>query len=261
MIKLIAEISMNHMGEIALAKEMINAAKESGADYAKFQTWKVNNLKSGPWDIDGRREMYVKSELTEQMHFELSEYCKQVGILFLTSCFNITDLEMIGKYCRDIKIPSPECSNHELVRAASEKFIDVFVSTGASKLEEFISYRNIANVTVLHCVSCYPCPPDKVNLPRIALLKNLFKKVGYSGHYAGIWDAIAAISLGARVIEKHFTIDRDLPFTDNKYALLPHEFKTIREYDNELGWMSIDHGSEFQTGEEAIRELYRGRWC
>jgi len=169
--KLIAELSMNHMGDMTLAREMIKAAQESGADYAKFQTWKCSNLKSGPWDSDGRREIYQQSEMTEGRHADLKSYCDEVGIRFLTSCFNSNDLPMIRQFCDDIKIPSPECTNYELVARASEMFDNVYVSIGAANLEEVRGYGRFPNVTLLHCVSCYPCPggqnqPSEIRGPK-----------------------------------------------------------------------------------------------
>ena len=96
-IKIIAEIGWNHLGNISLAKKMIKAAKKNGADYCKFQTWNEKNLKDGPWDTDGRRDIYKKAQLSEQNHYELKEYCKKEKIIFFTSIFNITDLHFLKK--------------------------------------------------------------------------------------------------------------------------------------------------------------------
>ena len=115
--KLIAEIGWNHMGDINLAKEMISAAAESGAEYAKFQTWSVSRLKSGPWDLDGRREIYIKAELTKDQHYELKEYCDKNSIKFMSSVFSIPDAEMLKDVISDyVKIPSAESRNHNLLK-------------------------------------------------------------------------------------------------------------------------------------------------
>ena len=116
MTKLIAEIGWNHMGDMKLAKEMISAAKESGCDFAKFQTWSVERLKPGVWDTDGRREIYEKAELDLDKHFELKEYCDEVGIRFMSSVFSIPDAELLKNVVTDyVKIPSFESRNKDLI--------------------------------------------------------------------------------------------------------------------------------------------------
>ena len=126
MTKVIAEIGWNHMGNIEIAKKMIIAAKESGADYAKFQTWHVNNLKKGPWDNDGRREIYTKAELTNDKHHELIKICKEVGIPFLTSVFNPDDVEFISSLIDDIKIPSSEMRNNKLIMEIIKQHVKTY---------------------------------------------------------------------------------------------------------------------------------------
>ena len=112
MTKIIAEIGWNHMGDMNLAKEMIKAAKESGADFAKFQTWSVDRLKPGPWNEDGRIEIYKKAELTRENHEELISYCKEVEIEFMSSVFSIADAQLLVDLgIKTVKIPSMECRN------------------------------------------------------------------------------------------------------------------------------------------------------
>lgn len=259
-IKLIAELSMNHMGDMDLCKKMIYSAKESGADYVKFQTWKVKNLVKGPWDTDGRKKDYIKSEMTEEKHMMAKKICDDAGVKFLTSCFNIEDLEMVRRYTDDIKIPSTECKNKDLVNKAIEMFDNVYISTGASYFSEFEDYARFKNIYLLHCVSIYPCPYDYVNLLRMLELKKLTENVGYSGHCDGIWDAIAAISMGALVIEKHFTTDRNLSFRDNKFSVLPEDFAKIYEFKKAFEEMMIYKGKDYQEIEGNVRKLYSGRW-
>jgi len=259
-IKLIAELSMNHLGNYDLIREMVQAAKDSGADYAKFQTWKVENLAPGPWDSDGRREDYIKSEMTEESHFLVKQICDNIGIGFLTSCFNHNDLEMIRRYSNIVKIPSTECTNIELVSNAIKMFDTVYMSVGASKKEEFIHYARFDNVYLLHCVSIYPCPYECANLSKIRDLQFYTPRVGYSGHCDGIEDAIAAIAMGARVVEKHFTTDRSLPFKDNKISIVPSQFSKIRRFRDVFEKMSIYKGTDVQELEKGTRELYARRW-
>lgn len=260
MTTLIAELSCNFLGDMSLARDMIWAAKENGADYVKFQTWSEKRLKAGPWDRDGRREVYRKAELSEEQHRQLVEYCGQVGVRFLTSCFSEDDLTFIRTLTNEVKIPSPECPNRKLVDSACELFDRVFISTGATCRSEYAPYASRENVYLLHCVSIYPCPAWQVNLPKLKALASLTDRFGYSGHYFGIWDAIAAISLGAKVIEKHFTTDRSYEYRDNTYALLPGDLKQIRTYADELDQMVADSGSDYQEAEEVIRTVYSGRW-
>ena len=116
MIKIIAEIGWNHMGDMDLAKKMIVAAHKAGADFAKFQTWSVKNLKPGPWDIDGRLEIYKKAELTKEKHNLLKNYCDEIGIGFLTSVFNVNDVGWLSELNREIiKVPSHEIYNKEYI--------------------------------------------------------------------------------------------------------------------------------------------------
>lgn len=258
--KIIAEVSCNHMGDMDLAKKMIDAAAESGADYVKFQTWKVDRLQPGDWDHDGRREIYEKAELSEDNHFDLYQHCENSGVKFLTSCFCIKDLKLIRSVTNEVKIPSSECINTPMVMKAIDMFDTVFISTGATKLSECYDYAAYDNVFLLHCVSTYPCPLDKANMLRMLSLKHLTDKYGYSGHCEGVWDAITAIALGARVVEKHFTIDRTLEYRDNKVALLPQDLAVISEYANALVELSTSHGDDYQDFEEDIRRCYLGRW-
>ena len=259
-VKLIAELGWNWIGDVSLAKEMVSAAKESGADYAKFQTWKVDRLIDGPWDTDGRREIYNKAELTREKHQIMKEYCDSIGIKFLTSCFCVDDIDLVREFCNEVKIPSPEAYSEKLLEQAIEKFEHVYLSTGASNVEEYIRWANYDNVTLLHCVSSYPCNLENINLPKMKFLQAITPRVGYSGHLSGVSDAIAAICMGATVIEKHFTIDHELPGRDNKFSILPNEFKEIKEFLNTYEKMMIDHGLFIQECENNYRTFQKGRW-
>jgi N,N'-diacetyllegionaminate synthase len=260
MIDVIAEIGWNHMGDMNLAKRMIDRASDSGATYAKFQTWKVNRLKPGPWDDDGRRQIYEKAELSDDDHFRLKQHCESKGIRFLTSCFAVEDLSLIRRVTDEVKIPSTECSNSELVLEAIDKFQRVFISIGASTVDEYARWANYKNVWLLHCVSTYPCPLENANLLRIRRLLECTPRVGYSGHCAGNFDGVVAAVLGARVIEKHFTISHGLPGRDNKFALLPSELGELVKKLAVIELMSVDGGPGFQDIEKDAREVYSGRW-
>lgn len=264
-IELIAEIGWNHMGNIDLAKKMILSAKNSGADYAKFQTWSVKNLCSGDWDQDGRKEIYKKAELSQEMHEELFDFCQKQNIKFLTSLFNLEDLSKLRNInLKTIKVPSHEVYNIKLIETLTDMYETVLVSTGAAKWEEIkkiTKIKNFKKIIFMHCVSAYPCNFEDLNFNKFEKLKILSdNQIGYSGHYVGIDDAKIAINLGANVIEKHFTVDNDLPGRDNKFALLPKKFKDLSDYRKKYICMRKNLNLDLQESEMDIFDKYRGRW-
>ena len=137
------------------------------------------------------------------------------------------------------------------------------VSTGAaqwSEVEKISKIQNKSKIILMHCVSSYPCNLENINFPRLEKLKTMTKEIGYSGHYSGVDDAFAAITLGASFIEKHFTTDKDLPGRDNKFAILPEEFLSISKFRDNYIKMSLDRGLDLQECEKDIYNNYRGRW-
>ncbi|MGE9289841.1 MAG: N-acetylneuraminate synthase family protein, partial [Puniceicoccales bacterium] len=214
--KIIAEIGWNHMGDMDLAKTMIDAAKESGADFAKFQSWSVQRLKAGEWDDDGRRQIYEKAELTPERHEELIAYCREKGIEFLTSVCSVPDAELVASFkLSTVKIPSLDCRNLELVQYCLDHFQEVIVSTGTSTMEEvkaLVALEGASErLTLMHCVSSYPCLPENANLPKIEVLQELHPRVGYSDHTQGVLCSILAMQFEPVFLEKHFTTDKTLP--------------------------------------------------
>lgn len=262
--QVIAEVGWNHVGDMDLAKRMIEAAAGTGADFVKFQTWRVDKLTPGPWDTDGRREIYQAAELTPSQHEMLIQVCRNNGVSFLTSVFSADDVEMVAGFDLPmIKIPSQEAHSRELLQAVDGKFERVLVSTGASEWAEVLRIPEMvrkSSLTLLHCVSAYPCPADRVNLPRLNALREVAPSVGYSGHLEGTADAIAAIAMGVDYVEKHFTVDQTLPGRDNRFALLPEQFRAICDFRDAWSQMSIDHGLDLQECERDVKEKYRGRW-
>lgn len=264
MLKIISEIGWNHMGSMELAKKMIIESKNSGADFAKFQTWKVKNLKKGPWDDDGRIDIYRKSELSENQHYELKDFCQKNKIEFLTSIFNINDIKFLKELkLQYIKIPSHEIYNKNLIKKSIESFPNVLISTGASlwrEILDLIKEFGKKNIIYMHCTSAYPCNAENINFPRFIELKKKVETIGYSGHFNGIDDAKIAISLGAKFVEKHFTIDKELPGRDNKFAILPPDLKNLCEFRDNYLKMTEDKGLDLQDCEKDIFKNYRGRW-
>ena len=263
-IQFIAEIGWNHMGDLKLAEKMIKAASRSGADYAKFQTWRVKNLKKGPWDKDGRRQIYEKAELKLEDYVLLKKICKKYKIKFLTSIFNPNDFELIEKLnLNEIKIPSPENRNLKLLNFCKKKYKKIFLSTGAASIKEIKkSYKIIKNkdVNLMHCVSAYPCEAKLVNLSRINELKEITKKIGLSDHSSGIQSSVFAFGMGVTLIEKHFTVDNKLPGRDNKFAILPKDLKELIDKSKEFYEMYENKKNNFIKQELEIRKVYTGRW-
>jgi sialic acid synthase SpsE len=269
--KIIAEIGWNHCGDMNLAKQMAKAAQENGATYAKYQTWSVDRLKLGSWDEDGRRQIYEKAELSKQDHIDLIEYCNQIGIKFLSSVFSIEDAKLLIELgCKEVKIPSFESRNHKLIKFCSDNFDTIFMSTGTSTFNEiaesckFIDWKT--RCYLMHCVSTYPCDPKIANIQRMKLLEDIrFHDgidtfIGYSDHIQGVESAKVAIGEGALVVEKHFTIDNNLPGRDNKFAILPHELKDLSNYIKMREDMFISHGKDYQECELDSRTNYTGRF-
>lgn len=264
MANLIAEIGWNHMGNMDLAKEMIRSAADSGAHFAKFQSWKVKRLQPGEWDDDGRRQIYENAELSESMHQELISYCNKSNIKFMSSIFALEDGKLLHKLnVKDVKIPSFECANHELIDYAVNNFDTVLVSTGTaneSEIHDLAKYNKFAGFHVMHCVSSYPCEISQINLPRINKLKKIFPRVGFSDHTSGCNACKISLEFSPTFIEKHFTVDHELPGRDNKFAILPSELKDLSEFISNRNQAFIDRGLRYQDIEVSSRENYRGRF-
>ena len=262
--KVIAEIGWNHMGDLALAEQMIFSASKAGATWAKFQTWDVKRLASGPWDLDGRREIYEKAQLSLEKHNFLVEVCQKYNIKFLSSVFSIEDAKLllsIGQTA--VKIPSFEIANRDLLLFCSANFSNLFVSTGTASSEELFHLPSLVDLdrtTVLHCVSSYPCPLEMINLPRIGHLKSIFQSVGFSDHTLGVAASLFALSYNIDIIERHFTVDNSMPGRDNRFAILPDELRYLVDKIAEFSKVNTDHGIDYQSSEIEAREIYRARF-
>lgn len=247
---IIAEAGVNHNGELKLAKKLIDIAKDSGANAVKFQTFKAQTLasenakkaayqKKTTNTDESQFDMLKKLELTHEMHIELINYCKHQEILFLSSpfdCDSIDDLESINMPI--FKIPSGEITHVPYLRKIGALNKPTILSTGMCNLDDIEFGMNIllnagldkSNLSLLHCTTEYPCPFEDVNLNAMETIQNKFGvPVGYSDHTPGITIPIAAVSLGATIIEKHFTLDKSLPGPDHKASLNPEELKTMVE--------------------------------
>jgi N,N'-diacetyllegionaminate synthase len=264
MTKIIAEIGWNHMGDLDLAKKMIVAASENGSDFVKTQFFSTKNLKPGPWDNDGRRDIYEKAQLTIEKYLALKEFSSKKNIKFFTSVFTLEDLKKISEYEKDyIKVPSAEANNIDLINFASENFNNVLISTGTLKQSEIQKISDIVlkdKLTLLHCVSSYPCKDEDINLPKINHLKKYSNSVGFSDHTQGIIATILSIPYKLTYIEKHFTIDQSLPGRDNKFAILPEDLFELKKSILLFEKANIDHGENYLKCEEEVRNVYARRW-
>lgn len=265
--KVIAEIGWNFMGDMALAERMIVSAKESGADVTKFQYWNPRKLKPGPWDHDGRLEIYKSAALDARKIEELRKVCDDNDIEFLISAFNASDAAFVRDLgVSNLKIPSHEVANIGLHEFAANSFEEVYVSLGAgtpSEVEKACSiYNSVQDLywVGMHCVSSYPCRLDNANLPRLTYLSNFCRNLGYSDHTSDVVTPAISVALGARVVEKHFTVDKNLPGRDNKFALDPSEFSQMVENIRNAEQSCVNHGPEPRDAERDTMISYRGRW-
>ena len=262
--QLVAEIGWNFVGNLSLAKKMIKSARSNGADFVKFQIWDPKFLKKGDWDTDGRKKIYEKAFLDSERYLYLKKYSKKIGIKCFASAFTIRGAKILkNSGDKIIKIPSHEAYNFELIQFALKNFNTVLVSMGALKekeLKKLIKFKSNKKFIPMHCVSSYPLLAKNCNFKKFEYIKSKFKNVGYSGHYSGIEDAIFAISKNAKIIEKHFTINRKLPGRDNKFAILPNQLSELKKWIDLSGDFNKSHGLGLQKSEKDIFNNYRGRW-
>ena len=242
---IIAEIGVNHNNKLSIAKKLINVAKQSGANFVKFQTYKTENLvrkftattsyqKNNLKKKIDQFEMLKKLELSETNHKKIIQYCKKKKIIFLSSPFDIESLNLLFKFkIFTIKIASGEITNFALLKAIAKKAKKIFLSTGMSNINEISDALNILinngakkkNITILHCHSDYPTKLIDVNLLAMCEIKKNFKMdVGYSDHTTGNETAIAAVALGAKVIEKHITLKKNMFGPDHAASMEPKNF-------------------------------------
>jgi N,N'-diacetyllegionaminate synthase len=257
---IIAEAGVNHNGDLSLAKKLIECAAEAGADMVKFQTFSASRLatqsahKAAYQELASDRtesqfDMLKRLELSEAAHRQLRAHCENRSIEFFSSAFDVESIDLLHSLgLRLFKIPSGEITNLPYLRHIGRCAEEVILSSGMATLGEIesaIGVLEIAGIerdriTVLHCTTEYPTPMVEVNLRAMQNIGSaLGVAVGYSDHTVGIEVAIAAVALGARVIEKHFTLDRGLPGPDHKASLEPHELKamvsSIRNVEQALG--------------------------
>lgn len=275
---IIAEAGVNHNGDIDKAFKLIDAAVAAGVDYVKFQTFKAVNLvsksaKKAAYQIqntkddnDSQLEMLKQLELSHNQHEELIKYCKEKNIKFFSTAFDLASLDYLSAIgLKLVKIPSGEITNLPYLKKAALLFDQVIISTGMSMMSEIRDALNVfldlgiarEKITILHCNTEYPTPMKDVNLKAmLSIGKEFGVKIGYSDHTLGIEVPIAAVALGATVIEKHFTLDKNLPGPDHAASLEPDELtamcKAIRNIEGALSGNGIKEPSESEMKNIAI---------
>ncbi len=255
---IIAEAGVNHNGSIELAKQLVDKAVWAGADCIKFQTFNSKNLvsknaqkaeyqKRTTGGTESQLDMLKKLELSKVQFVELRDYCNQKGIMFLSTPFDLESIDFLASIgVKTWKIPSGEITNYPFLRAIGQRKESVIMSTGMCTLDEVrdavvvLNQFGTTDITLLQCTTEYPAPYDSVNLNAMLTLQKEFGfKVGYSDHTNGIEIPVAAVAMGASVIEKHFTLDKNMEGPDHKASLEPNELKqmvqSIRNVEVALG--------------------------
>lgn len=245
---IIAEAGVNHNGRLDLARRLVEEAARAGVDAVKFQTFKAEKLaapSAGKADYQTRTtpegqsqlEMLKNLELDKAAHIELMDLCQEHGLVFLSSPFDLESIDLLVELGLDtIKIPSGEITNLPYLRKIGALGKQIILSTGMADLHEIEAALNVLktagtdrkNIAVLHCHTEYPTAYEDVNLLSMdAIRQTMGVRVGYSDHTPGIEASLAAVALGAEIIEKHFTLDRNLPGPDHKASLEPHELAAL----------------------------------
>ena len=280
---IIAEAGVNHNGRLDLAYKLVDVAKEAGADAIKFQTFKAEKVvsskapkaeyqKKATSSDESQLGMIKKLELSFEDFVKLKKYCDKKGIMFLSTPFDHQSIDFLYNLIDIYKIPSGEIINHPYLKCIAAKNKPIIVSTGMANLGEveeaintILSVNSKANISLLHCTTNYPAPYEEVNLKAMQTLAVAFKlPVGYSDHTLGIEMPVAAVAMGAKIIEKHFTLDKKLSGPDHKASLEPSELKemvkAIRNIEMALGdGIKKPNKSEIEIMKVARRSLITTR--
>jgi N,N'-diacetyllegionaminate synthase len=269
---IIAEAGVNHNGDIDMARKLIEVAAEAGADYVKFQTFKAENLVSkeakqaayqqkNTGGEETQFEMLKRLELKFEDHYGLKEYAEKKGIKFLSTGFDSDSIEFLYQLGMDFfKIPSGEITNYFYLKQVAQKGLPIVLSTGMSNLQEVEEAVNLlakngisrTMITILHCNTQYPSPIEDANIEAMVAMKEKFNvEVGYSDHTNGYEVSMTAVAMGAVIIEKHFTLDKNLPGPDHKASLNPAELK---EFVEKIRLTEIIKGKKIKEPTNSERE-------
>jgi len=261
---IIAEIGENHLGDMNIAHRMIEEAASAGADIVKFQSYWGADV---PFH-DPEREWFTRVQVSDEQHRELKKHSEELNVEFLSSPFSMERVRFLceGLGLEKIKIASSEMMNFPMLDYVNQHASTVFLSTGLSNLEEIgeaLSHlTNVANCYVLHCCTQYPALDWQANLQAITSMQKAFPdhKIGYSDHTLGSEASVAGVALGAQVIEKHFTLGKELPGTDHIVSVDPMELKEMVDRIRRLEVLLGDGVKQPVTEELEIRDFVRNRW-
>lgn len=240
----VAEIGINHNGDLDIAKQMIDIARRNGADAVKFQKRtpelcvppeQRDQMRETPWGYISYLEYRYKVEFSEEQYTEIDRYCRKVGIAWFSSVWDIPSVDFLEKFnpiC--YKIPSAQLTDHDLLRKVKSLGKPVILSTGMStmdQIQEAVEVVGTDHLLITHTTSTYPCEPDELNLRTIQTLRSTFPvPIGYSGHEVGLIPSVIATALGACLIERHITLDRAMWGTDQAASVEPGGIERLVKY-------------------------------
>ena len=269
---IIAEIGINHNGNIDIAKKLIDVAKKAGCDAVKFQKRNPDVcvpekqkliMRETPWGYISYLDYKYKVEFEKEEYDIIDEYCKKNEIHWFASPWDVDSVNFLSQYdIPALKVPSASLNDKELLLAMAKTNIPIIISTGMStqnEVDEAVSILKDSQLAVLHCVSTYPTPTNELNLNVIKTFQSKYPNliIGYSGHETGLSTTYAAVAMGAKIIERHITLDRSMWGTDHSASIEPHGLKTlvsnIRDIESALG----DGIKAVTPGEVPIREKLR----
>lgn len=276
MVFIIAEAGVNHNGSLDLAFKLIEVAKQSGADAIKFQTFKSEKViskyaekaeyqKETTGENESQLEMVKKLELSYNDFIKIKKRCEELNIMFISTPFDLDSVDFLNDLNVDIiKIGSGDVTNHLMLKRIAKTGKKVILSTGMSNMEEVKNSVNClikngcSNLSILHCVSCYPTNHDDLNLKCIKSLHDQFKiPIGFSDHTTGFKASVYSVCLGAEIIEKHFTLDKNMVGPDHRASLNPEELEKFISEIRECEVMMGDGIKRCRPNEEKVRDVAR----
>lgn len=262
--RIIAEIGSNHLGDMKIAESMIQVAAEIGVDFVKFQSWQAKKLRKDFPDYEPTFKRHEKTEISDEDHCNLLDLCQKYGVEFLTTCFDMDRIDFLTSLdLKHIKVASPDSTSFTLIDKLIEVFPHVIISTGMTEqdeLEKLIRHVKGAHVTLMHCVSLYPTPLDRINLDRMEWIQSQGIDAGFSDHSLGTEAAKLAIAMGASFLERHFTLSRSLPGKDQAMSTEPCELKELVEWSYAVPKMRGESKPPLTEAEKKLRGIYTGKW-
>lgn len=261
---IIADVSSNHMGDMNIARSMVETAAKAGVDCVKFQSWTADSLRKDFTDYAATYARHKKTQLSDEDHQSLIEACRANKVDFLTTCFDLKRAPFLASLGLErIKVASPDCGSVRLLETLMKHFKKLIVSTGMTPDEEVLKAVEVTrghDVVFLHCVSLYPTPLEKTNLRRMDWLKSLGVRVGLSDHSLGTQAGKAAIARGAEALEKHYTLSRALPGKDQAMSMEPSEFAELCRFNADCSLMAGTDRPALSAEELKLRSIYVGKW-